>query len=495
MKRFSMVPAALVAGSVLTSFAHAASPAVQDATDFQTYLGQCHAAHVCNGVYLVAQSGQVLFAGAVGDAGDPGQTPLTVDSAFDIGSVSKQVTAVAVLKLAAEGRFSVDDPVSIYLPSFPYADVTIAQLMTHTSGIPDVLGDYEARLRSPGGASNGFVDGSDIAIFLGALGKPPVTEPGVRFAYNNTGYLVLAALVEAVSGQPFAAYLEANLFAPLGMSSTRLRTPASEQEIENRVWGFRPRPGERRPFDQIPRLYLRGAGGVYTTAEDLLRWQQGLNGGFVRADLWARATAPAVLNDGTRVPYGFGLSLRPDPDGEARISHGGEWRAFKADLSYYPRSDLVVIQLTNNGEDDSVDANVRALREIAEGRTPSPALPRIEWDLSERLKNEDPAQVRAWFEAELGAVPQRYGFAEDELNALGYSYLAREDARRALVVFELATKAFPLVANSWDSLADAHEALDDIPAALEAVRAALRIEPSSAAYLERLEKLTAEQGR
>lgn len=488
-----MASAALVAGAVLTSCAHAASPPVQETADFQTYLGQCHAAHVCNGVYLVARSGQVLFAGAVGDSGDPGRSPLLVDSAFDIGSVSKQITAVAVLKLAAAGRFSVDDRVSAYLPAFPYADVTIAQLMSHTSGIPDVLGDYEARLRSPGGASNAFVDGSDIATFLEALGKPAVAEPGSRFAYNNTGYLVLAALVETVSGQPFAAFLEGDLFAPLGMANTLVRTPTSEQDIANRVWGFRPRPAERRTFDQIPRLYLRGAGGVYTTAGDLLLWQQALNRGFVRADLWARATAPAVLNDGTRIPYGFGLGLKPDLDGQARISHGGQWRAFKADLSYFPGSDLVVIQLTNNAEDGSVDANVGALRAIAEGRTPSPVLPRIEWELADRLDNEDVDQVRAWFQMELQALPRRYEFTENELNALGYSYLAREDSRRAVVAFDLATTAFPLTANNWDSLADAHEALEDFPAALDAVKAALRIEPTSAAYLERLETLTARQ--
>ncbi|ATQ42537.1 serine hydrolase domain-containing protein [Caulobacter mirabilis] len=348
-------------------------PAAAAPDAYEAYLTQCHAARVCNGVYLIARGGEPVFAGAVGEAGDPARTPLTRDAAFDIGSISKQMTAVAVLKLAEAGRLSVDDPVAAHLPQYPYAGVTIAQLLSHTSGTPDVLGDYAVRLKpGPDGAVPPAVDGSDIVSFLIALGKPAVAPPGARYAYNNTGYLVLAALVETISGEPFADHLQRRLFTPLGMTYTRLRTPSNEAGIAHRAYGFRPQSTERRPYDQIPGFYVRGAGGVYSTADDLLRWQRALNGGLVRADLWARATAPTRLTDGTSVPYGFGLNLKPDAEGVARISHGGHWRGFKSDLSYYPAADLIVIQLTNNAEDDSVDANVAALRRIAEGGRPEP---------------------------------------------------------------------------------------------------------------------------
>ncbi len=490
MKYVFMLSAAMAAGWTLSACAHAPTlPPSPRTAAYQAYLTQCHAAHVCNGTYLVAQSGEVVFAGAVGDAGDPDRTPLSVDSAFDVGSISKQITAAAVLKLAAEGRLSVDDRVSNYLPQFPYAEVTIAQLLSHTSGIPDVLGDYAAPALSPGGSQEAVVDGSDIVLFLAERAQLPVAPPGARYAYNNTAYLVLATLVEGVSGQSFADYLQESFFTPLGMAHTRLRTPANQRDIANRAWGFRPRPAGRQAQDQIPRVYLRGAGGIYTTAGDLLLWQNALNRGLVRPDLWARATAPAILTDGTKVPYGFGLSLKPDADGRARISHGGHWRAFKSDLSYFPDGDLVVIQLTNNAEDDSVDENVAALRRIAEGGTPAPVLRRIEWDLADRLETQNKEQVRAWFQAELDRSPRRYAFTETEFNALGYSYLNTQDARRAAIVFDLSTLAFPESANSWDSLADAYEALGDIPAALEAVRMALQLEPSSAAYRDRLAKL------
>lgn len=228
---------------------------------------------------------------------------------------------------------------------------------------------------------------------------------------------------------------------------------------------------------------------MYSTVEDLLLWQNALNRGLVRPDLWARATAPAVLTDGTTVPYGFGLSLKPDADGRTRISHGGHWRAFRSDLSYFPAEDLVVIQLTNNAEDDSVDENVSALRRIAEGGAPAPVLRRIEWDLFDRVETQDGEQVRAWFRSELNTSPRRYALSETELNALGYSYLNSGQDQPAALVFELTTIAFPESANAWDSLADAHEALGDNGAALEAVKMAVQLEPSSAAYADHLARL------
>jgi CubicO group peptidase (beta-lactamase class C family) len=357
----------VLAAILVAAPVHGRPAAAADA--FQDWLSQCHAARVCNGVYLVARDGQPVFTGAVGDAGDAARTALTVESAFDIGSISKQMTAVAVLKLAEHGRLAVDDRVILHLPDFPYPEVTIAQLLSHSSGIPDVLGDYAARLR-PGPDERpalATIDGTDIVPFLAALAKPADAAPGEAYAYNNTGYMVLASLVETVSGQPFGEYLQTALFQPLGMTHTVLRTPGTERAIRNRVAAFDPRPDdERRPYDQIPGLYIRGAGGLYSTVGDLLTWQNALDRQFLSAELWRRAITPVRLADGSTAPYGFGFNLKPDVQGEPRISHAGHWRGFKADLSSYAASRIVVIQLTNNGEDESVDANTAVLRRLAE---------------------------------------------------------------------------------------------------------------------------------
>lgn len=341
------------------------------------------------------------------------------------------------------------------------------------------------------GAATAPVTGADIVSVLADNGMPAVSAPGERFAYSNTGYMVLAALVERQTRRPFATYLEQAFFKPLGKKNTLLRTPANESAIEQRAFGFADAPiRERRAVDQRPGFYIVGAGGIYSTAPDLLRWENALNAGrVVPKRLLALATTPARLSDGSTAPYGFGLSLKPDASGVSRISHGGHWRAFKSHLSYHPNMDVTVIQLTNNNQDDSVDSNAAALAMIAAGKTPPTLSPPISWDLVDKLGSEDAA--RSWFEAELSRNPRRYDIQLSELNDLGYGYLKQKDAGRAISVLKLATLAFPLSDNAFDSLADAYEAAGDTRAAYASVQSALALAPTSAAYLKRGEEMRA----
>jgi CubicO group peptidase (beta-lactamase class C family) len=465
-------------------------PTVAGATEpsiYRTYLAECHARHICNGTYLLARDGKPVFSGAFGDSGDEARTPLTVESAFDIGSISKEFTAMAVLQQVAAGKISLDGRVAEYLPGFPYPEVTVAQLLSHTSGIADAM-PYYTNLVKKGGP--GFpVTFKDIVSVLADNHMPAAAPPGVRFAYSNTGYVVLAALVEKVAEQPFDEYLEESFFKPLGMGHTYLLIPGTEAAIGHRAFGFADSPvGGRRAIDQIPGVYLRGAGGIYSTAPDLLRWMNALEAGrVVPRKLLERAMTPARLSDGSSVPYGFGLSLEPDALGGHRVSHGGHWRAFKSDLSWYPETDIMVIQLTNNNQDDSVDANAAALADIASGGTPSLPPESIGWQLAGRLSDRDSA--RAWFMEELSRSPRRYDIAESGLNHLGYACLERKETEAAITVFKLATLAFPKSANAFDSLADAYEAAGDFRSAYESVQSALALDPASTAYAGRARML------
>lgn len=487
MRLFGILALVAVLGGGASAVAAQSPTAIGD---LDGYLRRCAAARVCNGTYLVARAGEPVYVGAVGDAGDDARTPLTAHSAFDIGSISKQVTAMAVLKLTEEGRLSLEDPVTRLLPDFPYPDVTIVQLMTHTSGVPDAIEDYNEDLR----AGRGPFNGKDIVRRLIVANRPLDFTPGSRFQYNNAGYMVLANVVEVASGQPFATYLDEAFFKPLGMSETWLRTPEGEAAITRRAYGFRPRPDvARRAVDQIPGFYVRGAGGLYSTVGDLLIWQNALNAGrVIPLNLLRRATEPTRLSDGTTTPYGFGgLNLRPDSDGARRVWHGGHWRAFKSDLSYYPDTDVTVIQMTNNNEDDSVDANAAALAAIVAGRTPTAARASIQWDLYDRVAAEGGAAVRDWFSAEVAAEPRRYEIVESELNALGYRLIEAGDPARGAVVLEMNTLAFPTSANTFDSLAEAQEALGDREAALANVRRAVALDPGSAPLRDHLARLEA----
>ncbi len=483
-----LAAAALTASSLATGAASAAdgNPTTQAA--FRVYLDRCHAAHVCNGAYLAARNGKTIFVGAVGDAGDPARTPLTADSAFDIGSISKEFTAAAVLQFVDHGRLGLDDTVAAHLPGFPYPDITVRQLLSHSSGIPEILDHYGMQLDA--GNLSAPITTRDAVSVLAEEHKPLLFAPGTRFEYSNTGYIVLSLLVEHMTGQSFGAYLKKTLFDPLGMDHTRLRAPADDP-IPNRAYGFRDSPvGDRRPYDQIPDFYVQGAGGVYSTVGDLARWQYALNTGRVLSPaLYAQATTPATLPNGKISPEGLGFGLRPDTAGHARIQHGGDWRAFKADLSYLPDQHLTLVQLTNNAQDDSVDDHVAMLAALALGEPVPPVEPSIIWALPDRLGKGE-AAVRAWFDQELAAKPRRYVIDDRDLNQLGYDLLRHERPADAVTVFGLLVRAYPDKPNGYDSLADGYEALGKHDAAVAAMRKALALDPASIRYRRHLAALT-----
>jgi CubicO group peptidase (beta-lactamase class C family) len=313
----------------------------------ERYLRQCNRVHVCNGSFLVSQHGKIVYSGVVGQTSSDASRQLSTNSVFDIGSISKQFTAAAVVRLEEEGRLDIDQPVVSYLPGFPYPQVTVRHLLVQTSGVPDVMSHYTSLLKS--GPVTNPVELADVVQVLQAEKLPLVSAPGGRWAYSNTGYVLLGKIIEATSGKSYADFLKDEFFIPLGMDRTRVRTPAGEDALGERAMGFAAfADGTTKPYDQIPQLYLYGAGGIYSTAEDLLHWAQALQRGRVMsAKHWEEATRPTTLLDGSQSLYGFGLSLKPSPLGHERITHGGHWRGFKTELTLLPAMDTVIVLLTN----------------------------------------------------------------------------------------------------------------------------------------------------
>ncbi|TYQ07348.1 UNVERIFIED_ORG: CubicO group peptidase (beta-lactamase class C family) [Zoogloea ramigera] len=343
---------------------HAQAHSSDVTASLRNYFSQCHAARVCNGSVLVARAGKVVYEDAFGDVGIDGQGTLSTAHAFDIGSVSKQFTAAAVLRLVDHGKLRLDDTVDRHLPGFPYPRMTLRQLLNHSAGVPDAMAHYTQLLRS--GKANAPMLGEDVVQVLAATAAVPKSAPGERFEYSNTGYLLLARVVSHVTGLSFADFLQREFFGPLRMSNTGLRMPGNEAGIAARAYGFRgAADGQRRPYDQIPGFYMQGAGGIYSTVGDLLIWSRALRSGVaMSANAWREATTPTRLQDGSLVPYGFGFGLRPSALQQPRISHGGHWRAFKAELSHLPAQDIDIVILSNNGEDKGVDAASRAVEAI-----------------------------------------------------------------------------------------------------------------------------------
>jgi D-alanyl-D-alanine carboxypeptidase len=287
-----------------------------------------------SGALLVARHGNVLFQRAWGRADRKSGTANTVRTKFRVGSMNKMFTAVATLQLVETGKLALDDPIGKHLPDYPNRElaskVTVRHLLTHTGGTGDIFGpDYdEHRLK--------LRDHGDYVDLYGS--RPLGFEPGSRWEYSNYGFVLLGALIEAVSGVSYYDYVREHVFRPAGMSSTD-SLPESE-DVPGRAVGYTGSSGSRVPnTDWLP---WRGmaAGGGYSTVGDFLRFAQALSSGkLISKTTLAKATSPQRQGYG----YGFVVGRRPS----RHYGHGGGAPGMNGELRIFPRLGYVVVGLSN----------------------------------------------------------------------------------------------------------------------------------------------------
>jgi len=296
---------------------------------------------------IVIRNGVVVERAAWGMADLEHGVPIATDTAFRLASVSKQFTAMAIMMLAEEGRLSIDDPVTRFLPELSrFGDaLTIRHLLTHTGGLPDY---YDVMVEISGVERPRTRD----ALAVLAVWGEPLFAPGERYEYSNPGYELLALIVEEASGEPYSEFVETRIFAPLGMTSSVVfdeRAPG----IARRAIGYRSEGDGFAVYDDDPLNHVIGSGGIYSTVEDLARWDQALYGEeLVRADTLAEAFRPSRLASGEEIPYGFGWRVE-EHHGRRRVSHGGEWVGFQNFIARYPDDRVSVVVLSNLVETDS----------------------------------------------------------------------------------------------------------------------------------------------
>ena len=295
-----------------------------------------------SGSVLVAKDGEVVHAAGYGMADREAGIPVTPETVFDIGSITKQFTAAAILRLEMEGRLSVNDPVSRWFDGVP-ADkqgMTLHHLLTHSAGLRDVFGgDYQVAERD---SLAGVILGSEL-----------LWAPGTRYRYSNSGYSLLGMVVEKASGMPYERYLRETLWTPAGMTRTGYR-------------GVQWRPGEvavgyasggRRdgtPLDQRwaedgPWWNLRANGGVLSTVTDLFRWHQALEGeSILSAEAKRKMWTPHVPEDEEgQSHYGYGWAVLTTVRGTRLIAHNGGNGIFFADFRRYVDEGVVILVMSN----------------------------------------------------------------------------------------------------------------------------------------------------
>lgn len=310
------------------------SAAAQD-TRRMAQAAESHAAdHKFMGAVLVAKAGQPLFAQTYGFANLEWQTAFTPDTKFRLGSLTKQFTAAAILLLEERGKLVLDDLVSQHLPDTPPAwqIITIRHLLTHTSGIPNVTSQ-------PGYATWKLRPSPPEQTLAHVRDLPLEFTPGEKFAYSNSGYILLGQLIEHLSGRSYAAFVTDEIFQPLGMTNSGY--DSNRALIPHRASGYVPGPDGPTNAPYVDLQFPHAAGGLYSTTHDLVRWTEGVFGGtFLSPASRDKMIAP-FKND-----YALGVAVKTI-DGLKSIEHGGGIEGFNTYLAYHPETRLTVVVLAN----------------------------------------------------------------------------------------------------------------------------------------------------
>jgi len=306
----------------------------QDASRMDQVVQSHVADHSFMGSVLVARGNDVIFSKGYGSADLEWDVPNAPNTKFRLGSVTKQFTAASILLLEERGKLSVNDPVKKYIPDAPAAwdQITIMHLLTHTSGIPNFTSfpDYpklEPFATTPEKLVARFRD------------KPLEFAPGEKWNYSNSGFVLLTYLLEKITGGTYETFVRENIFTPLGMKDSGV--DSNSAVIHHRASGY---VFEKDHFENAGFIHMstpQGAGALYSTTEDLLKWEQGLFGGKLLKPASLEKMTTPFKND-----YAFGIGVQT-VGGHKKIDHGGGIEGFNTHLAYFPDDKLTVVVLSN----------------------------------------------------------------------------------------------------------------------------------------------------
>ena len=314
-----------------------------------------------NGAWLYAEKGEIVSKGAVGFRDPEDRLPLREDCLFDLASVSKQFTATAVMLLIRQGKLRLEDEITDFFPQIPYRGVTIRHLLTHTGGLPDYMDWFDDLYKK----ENVIQPNSVIVRFLCECGEEAVFAPGEKWEYSNTGYCLLAQIVEKVAGVPFEDFLRDNVFEPAGMHDTRVyHRRMNNMTVPNLAWGLSLPLGSDRyalPDDlkeESAALSCDGVSGdglVHSNVLDLYRWDRALRREIVLTKQEQQLMyTPGRLNSGEIAgdpededgdAYGFGWFVSNDPKLGLIVCHSGGWPGYSTWLERFVDADRVLILL------------------------------------------------------------------------------------------------------------------------------------------------------
>jgi CubicO group peptidase (beta-lactamase class C family) len=319
-----------------------------------------------NGTVLIAHNGRPIYEETFGYADLTTKDRLTKSTPFELASVSKTFTATAVLKLDEQGALSLDEPVKLYFPDFPYEAVTIRHLLTHRSGLPDYVFMSNKFITD----RTHYMNNEDVVDIFVENKVPLLFPPNSKFEYSNSNYAILAAIVSKVTGMKFQAYMHDSIFAPLGMDHSFVF------DYEDTV---------QRDFAKTHNAYGQklkdvcfdgavGDKGVYSTAEDMLKWDNALKSGKVLSEetleeaYKPRSFEPESFSNSEEKNYGYGWRMSKQADGNNIIYHNGWWHGNNTVFARNLRDNTTIIVLGNrlNQGNYSIDPIWQILKGLKE---------------------------------------------------------------------------------------------------------------------------------
>ncbi len=435
------------------------------------------------GAVLVSEQGKVLFKKGYGLANREWSIPNAPDTRFRLGSITKQFTSMLVMQQVQKGTIKLDAHLSDYLPYYRKdtgSRITIHQLLNHTSGIPSYTSDpkfFATESRNP------YKPDEFIKKFCSGDLQ---FEPGSQYRYNNSGYFILGAILERITGKPYDVLLKQDILDPLGLKDTGY--DHSSVVLARRASGYE--PGLDGPIN-APYLDMSlpyAAGALYSTVEDLFLWDQALyTDKLLRADLKEKLFTPGMSSYG----YGWRITQLPQDEpggGGTLIEHSGGINGFNTIEQRFVRDRALIVVLSNTPAGD-VGEMARGIRSILYGREP-PALKRS------LLLTLGPTIARRGVEAAVAqyaelkrTAPNGYDFSEPQLNSLGYLLLSNDRPKDAIAIFKLNVAQYPKSGNVYDSLAEAYESAGQKLLAIENYRKSLEHDPNNQHGRDRLKEL------
>lgn len=441
-----------------------------------------------NGTALVAVGGKVIFKKGYGLANMEWKIPNKPDTKFRLGSITKQFTSMLILQLVEQGKVALDAKMTDYLPDYRKdtgEKVTIHHLLTHSSGIPSYTSQpnfFKEVSRDPYSVDE-FIEkycSGDLEF-----------EPGSRYLYNNSGYFLLGAIIEKVTGKKYEEVLKENILDPLGMKNTGY--DHHNTIIANRAAGYsKTFDGyENAPYLDMSLPYA--AGSLYSTVEDLYIWDQALyTEKLLSKKMKELMFKPHISNYG----YGWGIRKKSLPESKEEftsISHGGGINGFNTLIERLV-DDKHLIVLFNNTPEASLGAMSTGIINILNGKPYTLPKKSIAEVLYKTIVEKDIEVAIKLYHDLKEKYENDYNFTPRELNRLGYALLqSKKKIKKAIEIFKLNVEIYPKNANGYDSLAEAYMINGDKELAIKNYAKSLELNPKNTGAIEKLNKLIKEK--